>query len=187
MFFNKYPYSNFHDLNLDWILKEIKSIEEELATIDISGMKEDIAANAKSIETLQTSLTSLSKALSNLSDTVDDNYEYFDDMIATVSASVTTAITLLKAYSDAGDEAVKAYMKSYIGVQVIALQEQINELYDLLSKYPENIAVYNEGTGYYNDLQFTLNDLWDGVRFAHGYTVAEYAAEGLTVGVSNYW
>lgn len=30
MFFNDFPYTNFHELNLDWILKEIQSIEVEL-------------------------------------------------------------------------------------------------------------------------------------------------------------
>lgn len=31
--FNKYPYTDFHELNLDWILKRIKNIESQLALI----------------------------------------------------------------------------------------------------------------------------------------------------------
>lgn len=30
MFFNDFPYTNFHELNLDWILQQIQSIEQEL-------------------------------------------------------------------------------------------------------------------------------------------------------------
>lgn len=30
MSFERFPYSNFHDLNLDWLLKEIKSMASEV-------------------------------------------------------------------------------------------------------------------------------------------------------------
>ncbi len=181
MFWNDFPHTDFHELNLDYLLRVIKEIKAELAEIDISGMKEDIAANAAAITALQTSLGQLNDTVKDLSDTVDDHFEYFDDLIAQVAASVTTAIELLKSYSDAGDEAVKAQLVVYVNSQIRTLQAQIDDLYEKLEEYPENISLYNEGTGYFNSLQFTVNDLWNGARVAHGYTAAEYAAEGLTV------
>ena len=30
MVFNKYPYTDFHELNLDWILKEMQSLQEQM-------------------------------------------------------------------------------------------------------------------------------------------------------------
>ena len=33
-FWNKYPYTDFHELNLDWIISELKRIEESLVGID---------------------------------------------------------------------------------------------------------------------------------------------------------
>ena len=33
MAFNMFPYSNFHELNLDWILKEIQKSREEVKNI----------------------------------------------------------------------------------------------------------------------------------------------------------
>lgn len=40
MFWNKYPYSNLHDLNLDWIIAKMKEIESNLAfVIDNASLK----------------------------------------------------------------------------------------------------------------------------------------------------
>ncbi len=33
MFTNKYPYTDFHELNLDWFLKEFTELKNELATL----------------------------------------------------------------------------------------------------------------------------------------------------------
>ena len=34
-FFNKYPYTDFHELNLDWILSTVKQLETEVHQINI--------------------------------------------------------------------------------------------------------------------------------------------------------
>ncbi len=36
-FIHKFPYSNFHELNLDWIISEVKKLREEFA-----GVKKEI-------------------------------------------------------------------------------------------------------------------------------------------------
>ena len=40
-FYNEYPYTDIHELNLDWILKKMRELEEKVANI-----KEDILAEA---------------------------------------------------------------------------------------------------------------------------------------------
>ena len=36
-FIHKFPYSNFHELNLDWIISEVKTLREEF-----TGVKKEI-------------------------------------------------------------------------------------------------------------------------------------------------
>lgn len=33
-FIHKYPFSNFHELNLDWIISEMKKLREEFTGVD---------------------------------------------------------------------------------------------------------------------------------------------------------
>ena len=45
--FEHFPYSNFHDLNLNWIIGKIKNIEEITANVaEHSAAAEQSAANA---------------------------------------------------------------------------------------------------------------------------------------------
>ena len=36
-FLNQFPYSDFHEMNLDWILKELKNISNEMASFIASN------------------------------------------------------------------------------------------------------------------------------------------------------
>lgn len=37
-FFNKYPYTDFHELNLDWVINEIKNLNEKVKNIEIDAL-----------------------------------------------------------------------------------------------------------------------------------------------------
>lgn len=57
--FHKFPYSNFHELNLDWILNKLKEIEEQIKNIDIDV---DISTDPIIIE-LQQNVQTLTQTL----------------------------------------------------------------------------------------------------------------------------
>lgn len=46
--FNGFPYTNFHEVNTDWIIKEIKSIGEQMSSLD-KKVTEDVLALSKQI------------------------------------------------------------------------------------------------------------------------------------------
>ena len=48
--FNEYPYTNFHDLNQDWMIKTLKEVQEKAETID-----ESVAQAKQSEENAKTS------------------------------------------------------------------------------------------------------------------------------------
>lgn len=54
-FIHKYPFSNFHELNLDWIISEMKKLREEFTGVDklindaVDYMKNNIYQTATEI------------------------------------------------------------------------------------------------------------------------------------------
>ena len=42
----KYPYTDFHEMNLDWILNKIKELEEDPSTDELEGRVEALEENA---------------------------------------------------------------------------------------------------------------------------------------------
>ena len=59
--FHKYPYTNFHELNLDWILNKIKEIEEQIKNIDVD-VDIDISNNPTILE-MQQNIQTLTQSL----------------------------------------------------------------------------------------------------------------------------
>ena len=55
-FFNEYPYINFNDLNLDWVLKQIKTIMS--AVDDLGEWKEQHEAEYKQLKDLYDAIMS---------------------------------------------------------------------------------------------------------------------------------
>lgn len=40
-FFDQFPYTNFHDLNLDWMIEKIKELEARVAALEGSEETEE--------------------------------------------------------------------------------------------------------------------------------------------------
>lgn len=76
----KYPYSNLHDMNLDWILEEIKRLSEAVDQLDpetlyarLDALQEAITAQASTIAQYGIDINSLTSQLSSLSSQVGTN------------------------------------------------------------------------------------------------------------------
>lgn len=68
-FFNNFPYTNFHDLNLDWILRELEKTSGEISTIPGKVKKEVIKELEKTIpESVEKYVDSL-----ELNETISEN------------------------------------------------------------------------------------------------------------------
>ena len=94
MFTNKYPYTDFHELNLDWFLSEFKKLQEGLAAL------EQVVASLDTV-TANPTLSGTEPLLTGL-EIGDDKYKVPDEVNANPTLSGTEPLlTGLQIGSDA--------------------------------------------------------------------------------------
>ncbi|MBO7713719.1 MAG: hypothetical protein J6S85_26580 [Methanobrevibacter sp.] len=154
-FFNEYPYTDFHELNLDWILSKMRELEERVANI-----KEDILALAKAytdeqcaivqgnVNTLSADLNAFKIVINDKVDTLNaevvarlddldqdvlDLYQYIDNQIVIANARTDQAIINAKEdiYEHMMEELGKIKVINYFTGDLISVQEMFNYLASL--------------------------------------------------------
>ena len=151
-FFDKYPYTDFHELNLDWILSKMRELEERVANI-----KEDILAEAKAytdeqaailqgnINTLAADVNAFKIIINDKVDTLNaevvarldgldqdviDLYTYIDNQIVISNARTDQAILNAKddIYEHMMTELGKIKVINYFTGDLISVQDMFNYL-----------------------------------------------------------
>lgn len=82
---NLFPYTNFHDLNLDWILNKIKEFEEEIKNISVP---EDLLNDVSNLKTTVNSLQNSVTELTNLLVITNENVTYLNNNFNALEARV---------------------------------------------------------------------------------------------------
>ena len=97
MFYNKYPYTDFHELNADFILQRIKNIEDQIATIkeEIEGeifewVQEQLAPYEKQLQ-------DLIAEVKNLEETTEATLAAYDARIDAFVLSVNNQLAQIRA------------------------------------------------------------------------------------------
>lgn len=153
--YNKYPYTDLHELNLDWILEKVKELESRL-----DGIKEEILAEANAYtdeqaRILQRNIDTLAADVNNfkiiINDKVDrlndvvvarlngldqdiiDLYSYVDNQIIIVNARTDQAIANAKddIYVHMMRELGRIKVINYFTGDLISVQEMFNYLASL--------------------------------------------------------
>ena len=153
--YNKYPYTDLHELNLDWILSKVKELEEK-----VNDIKEDILADAKAytdeqaailqgnINTLAADVNAFKIQINNKVDTLNakvvarlnnldqdivDLYNYVDNQIVISNARTDQAINNAKEdiYQNMMQELGKIKVINYFTGELISVQEMFNYLASL--------------------------------------------------------
>ena len=154
-FYSEYPYTDIHELNLDWILKKMRELEELVANI-----KEDILAEANAytdakalilqgnIDALANDVNAFKIEINDKVDTLNaetvtrlnkldqdviDLYTYVDNQIVIANARTDQAILNAKEdiYEHMTEELGKIKVINYFTGDLISVQDMFNYLASL--------------------------------------------------------
>ena len=198
--FENFPYSNFHELNLDWIMKEIGKYDEIITSFQ--NWQEESEADYQMI---------LSR-VNQLDNDMTGFKNEINAQFATLSANLQQQINTLDAQSQARLNAAIVDFQNQINAlindttnRINALEQDLNQAIlqidgrmdannQLIRNYVEyrldqfihdfpsiyELPVFNPVQGVVTDIDTALRDLYDLIRVEGALTAMEYDSLGFT-------
>lgn len=150
MAFNQFPYSNFHELNLDWVVNKVKEFNERLDSITDTILKSANAYTDKQIQTYFTQfvqeMETMREDFEKFTQIVNANLTLFQTQIDQTNANVTAGLKANRAYTDTAIEQNNAWL--------------LKEVSDNISNV---LPVYNPFTG----VSVTVQEIVDYLSALH--------------------
>lgn len=152
MVFNKYPYTDFHELNLDWILKEMQSLQEQMNGLlekaieeatkaakeyvdeQLAGVMEQFAALQKNFDALNSNVTALNVAFdkftNNINSQINALKKYIDDSLTAQTMQTQLLIAQNNEYILSELETYLTQIKviNYFTGEKVSIQDMFNYL-----------------------------------------------------------
>ena len=178
-FINQFPYSDFHDLNLDWLIKITKENQSNIAYLNEEFAKIEILTESYIQQMIDQAIAS-----NNINIYRDIN-QVREDLTASINALDIDLTARYKAYTDAQI----ALQKIYIDNQDIFYFDQAKTYSDnnleLAKSYTDlSVLTYtkmiNPITGVYEDVRDVVNDIVSYFHTGDSLTAIEYDALDLT-------
>ena len=153
MAFEQFPYTNFHDLNLDWVLKEVKRVSEAVDKWSTEVLE---AAKAYTDEKIAAEAERSNQAYLELKQSVETTIRDFQNVVNSALSGFQEQLR----QQDIEIEANLAASRSYTNTQIA----QNNEfLMDEISKGLIDLKVLNLFTGKY----VTVQEMFDYLATFH--------------------
>lgn len=203
---NHYPYTDFHEANLDFLLETYQQIVNEINQIlewvnqheiDYNEAIRRLTAVENEIDTFEAQIT---KAFDDLAAEQEAKFEEqtakLDASIEAFRREMNAAMAQFRADIEALKRSVEVEiikLKNDINTAIINLNNQLlanneyiyeyveNRLDEFINSFPEliNLPVYNPVRGTITGLQDAINDLYE-VACVNGLTAFQYDSLGLT-------
>lgn len=140
IFFNKYPYQDLHELNLDWVLEEMQALDKRLDNA-LAILSSEIYV--KVMHDIEPTLQSIRSDINGLVNTVSElrrDFDALDHAVTDFETSVNNRLLYLQNYVDNAAVACNEYTNSRI-------EQNNNYILSELSTYLKDIKVINFFTG----------------------------------------
>lgn len=132
--FHKYPYTDIHDLNLDWILKTVKEMKEKFDSIDfdyifstLTTLNELTATHTTQIAGLQDAINSIGSDIASL-----------NEAIASQGASITEINTRINTIGDQITSIISSISNQSEDIR--DLQDDVADIQSDLAGIPSEIS-----------------------------------------------
>lgn len=179
---NKYPYTDLHELNLDWILQKMKELDERLDNA-IEEIKAEVIVELK--QYVDDEVAELKEDFSELSNdfaTLQNNFEVLSDDVINFYNTITAKMTYLEGYTQDLFNAANARTD-------VLIASNNEYLLSEMATYLNQIKVVNYFTGQLVTIQDMFNylaglHLTDSINYqtitARGYTYNSIEALNIT-------
>lgn len=155
--FEQFPYANFHELNLDWILKKIKELDEKVDSIEDRILKEANAYTDQQIAGLRRDFAELEADFAAFKSDINAQFAAYtakqDKAFADYQKLVNAQINLLEQEIRDARAELKTMLRQANAYTDASIAMLLLQLPDIITKNIKNAKVYNLLTGKYVSIQ----------------------------------
>ena len=155
--FEQFPYANFHELNLDWILKKIKELDEKVNSIEDRILKQANAYTDQQIAILRRDFAELEADFAAFKSDINAQFAAYtakqDKAFADYQKLVNANIALLEQEIRDARAELKTMLRQATAYTDASMAMLLLQLPDIITKNIKNAKVYNLLTGKYVTIQ----------------------------------
>lgn len=167
-FINQFPYSDFHELNLDWILKKTKELEDTTAYLVEEFSKIHILTE----EYIQSMIDAAIEANNEI--LAQQLIDLKADITTEYKGYVTAQINTLTIYIDNQDVHYDGLAQGYAASALSEAKDYVD------AEVLDYTMMINPITGVYEDVRNVVDDIVSYFHTSDALTAAEYDALDLT-------
>lgn len=161
--FEQFPYCNFHELNLDWILKKLKELDEKVDSIEDRILAEANAYTDRKVGEVQAEFNALESDFNSFKADVNAQFAAYtakqDKAFADFQKLVNAQIDLLEQEIRDAKAELQTLLKQANAYTDASIQMVMLQLPDIITANIKNAKVYNLLTGKYVTIQQMFNFL----------------------------
>lgn len=187
---NIYPYTDFHEANLDWVLTKMKDFDSQLSGLvtDFEQVEADFRALSAQVNNLLNTMEAdiraaineyLPQAMAPYIQDLNDALAQIEQMKQAISGWDDQLYLIREEYSRADDNLQIDYINRINELRYDMLQEILRLDYRIDHIMDDLPDIHNPVRGYQTNIAQVIYDVYDACRY-FAYTVKQFDAAGLT-------